>query len=512
MRFWSGMALAVLIWQIPGVLAQEPPRKPLRWGTDPTGGAPFVYQDANGNFTGFEWDLAEYLGKKLNRTPIMRPGDWDKLPQRLDQPADGPEGIDIVLNGYELRNDLKDAYAVTRPYYVYRIQLLAHRDDDDIQGWSDLAARGVRGPKTVGVLGGSVAHEYTMNRFGERINLLINPDVATVIGLVKDRRMDATVQDSTAATYFLREIPELKAVDEPLNPGFYVIYLRQQDQELREQIDAAIRDGIRDGSLKAIYKKYGLWNEDQERLLYWVDQPWPPEIEVEETSTEVEQEKKNPWPRMIKELLRAAWMTIFLSVTSFPLAMLAGMLIAVARVYGPTWLAIPLGVYVEVIRGTPLMLQLYTIFYLLPKMLPPELALSPIQAGIIGLAMNYSAYEAENYRAGLLAIPRGQLEAALSLGMSRFTALRRVIIPQAFRIVIPPVTNDFIALFKDTSVCSVILITELTRKYNELYNFNREYVVELAFVTAGLYLIMSYPLAILARYLERIIGQKGERA
>ena len=132
--------------------------------------------------------------------------------------------------------------------------------------------------------------------------------------------------------------------------------------------------------------------------------------------------------------------------------------------------------------------------------------MNPIITGILGLAINYAAYEAENYRAGLLAIPKGQMEAALALGLTPFTAIRRVIIPQAVRIVIPPVTNDFIALFKDTSVCSVILITELTRKYNELYNFNRDLVVELAFVTAGLYLLMSYPMSLLARWLERRVG------
>jgi polar amino acid transport system substrate-binding protein len=101
------------------------------------------------------------------------------------------------------------------------------------------------------------------------------------------------------------------------------------------------------------------------------------------------------------------------------------------------------------------------------------------------------------------------MEAALALGMSPALALRRVIVPQAVRIVIPPVTNDFIALFKDTSVCSVILITELTRKYNELYNFNRDYIVQLAFITAGLYLLMSYPMSLLARWLERRMGTQA---
>ena len=210
---------------------------------------------------------------------------------------------------------------------------------------------------------------------------------------------------------------------------------------------------------------------------------------------------------MLGELLRTAGMTVFLSFASFPLAMFIGLLVALGRVYGRRWLAIPLEIYVEVLRGTPLLLQLYIVFYLLPGVVP-ALTLSPLAAGIIGLAINYSAYEAENYRAGLLAIPRGQMEAALALGMTPLTAIRVVIVPQAVRLVIPPVTNDFIALFKDTSVCSVILITELTRKYNELYNFNRSYIVELAFVTAGLYLVMSYPLAILARRLEKKMGMK----
>ncbi|OWK44408.1 ABC transporter substrate-binding protein/permease [Fimbriiglobus ruber] len=503
-------ACAVLLWLSATSVAQE--KKPLRWGADATGGAPFVYKNNADQFVGFEWDLAEYLADKLGRKSVMQPGDWDKLPERLDQPADGAEGIDIVLNGYELNDELTKRYAATRPYYVYRLQLLARKSDDGIQGWSDLPARGGRPGKSVGVLGGSAAHKYTKELFGDQIDLRINPDVATVFGLVKDGRMDATVQDNAAATYFVNEIPELRKVDEPRRPGFYVMYLRKADSELRDQIDAAIAAGIRDGMLKRIYQKYDLWNDDQERLPYWTDRPWPPSggdtpAGAEATSNE------NPWPRMLGELLRAALTTILLSVTSFPLAMALGMLVAVGRVYGSRLVALPLGVYVEVLRGTPLMLQLYTIYYLLPK-ISQHLALAPIEAGILGLAINYSAYEAENYRAGLLAIPRGQMEAALSLGMSRLTALRVVIVPQAFRIVIPPVTNDFIALFKDTSVCSVILITELTRKYNELYNFNRDYIVELAFVTAGLYLLMSYPLAIAARRLERMTanGREGGRA
>jgi polar amino acid transport system substrate-binding protein len=122
---------------------------------------------------------------------------------------------------------------------------------------------------------------------------------------------------------------------------------------------------------------------------------------------------------------------------------------------------------------------------------------------MLGLAINYSAYEAENYRAGLLAIPRGQMEAALSLGMSQLTALRRIIVPQAIRLVIPPVTNDFISLFKDTSVCSVIAVVELTSRFRSLMVNHPQHMLRLGLVTALLYLLMSYPLSLVARRLER---------
>ena len=501
-RHWLLTTLAVLLPS--PAAAQEKP--PLRWGTDPTGGAPYVYQDAAGNFIGFEVELADYLAAKIGRTPVMKKADWDKLPELLGKNPRSDDAIDIVLNGYELREDLQKDYAATAPYYVYRLVLMAHRDDDGVKTWNNLTERVDGRKRSIGVLNGSAAHRYAEARFGDRIGLRINPDVATVIGLVRDRRLDATIQDNPAAVYFLGEMPGLKAVAEPRQPGFYVMYARQVDKELVEALNSAIKEGLKDGSLRRIYSKYGLWNADQDGLCYSQTGQWPADDDGGE-AVEVGS-KVNPWARMLRELVEAAGMTVLLSITSFPLALLIGLLVALGRVYGPRWLAIPLGVYVEVLRGTPLLLQLYFIFYLLPGLVP-FLTLSPLQAAIIGLAINYSAYEAENYRAGLLAIPRGQMEAALALGMTPFTAIRMVIVPQALRLVIPPVTNDFIALFKDTSVCSVILITELTRKYNELYNFNRDYIAELAFVTAGMYMLMSYPMALLARWLEKRAGTQA---
>ena len=138
------------------------------------------------------------------------------------------------------------------------------------------------------------------------------------------------------------------------------------------------------------------------------------------------------------------------------------MFIAIGRLYGPAAVSAVLTGYVELIRGTPLMLQLYRAVLLAEA---AGLGRGHRRAGdqLLGL-------RGGDLPRGLQAIPPGQMEAALALGMSRWMALRRVIIPQAVRIVIPPVTNDFIALFKDTSVCSVITLTELTKEYSILAN------------------------------------------
>ena len=164
-------------------------------------------------------------------------------------------------------------------------------------------------------------------------------------------------------------------------------------------------------------------------------------------------------------------------------------MLVLLRLYGIAplrWLATA---YIEVIRGTPLLIQLFLIYYGLPEI---GIRLNAFLAAILGLGLNYAANEAENYRAGIQAIPRGQMEAALALGMSRWQALRHVILPQALRLVIPPVTNDFIAMFKDSSLVSVITMVELTKVYGMLAMSTYDYI-GLGLMTAAIYFALSYP-------------------
>ncbi len=309
------------------------------------------------------------------------------------------------------------------------------------------------------------------------------------MGMVREGKLDATVQDLVAALYYVQQkhgYEDLQMVGEPIQPGYFVIFVRPNDTELRERLNAVLRAALQDGSLRRIYEKYGLWNKDQEELAALAEN-WAPESGSGQGLSEY------AWL-----LAKAAGVTVLLACLAMPLAMLIGLLVAVGRLYGPRWLDWLLSAYVELLRGTPVLMQLFVIYYLLAGYVD----IDAFWAGVLGLAINYSAYEAENYRAGLLAIPRGQMEAALCLGMSKAMALRRIIVPQAVRLVIPPVTNDFIALFKDTSVCSVIAVVELTSRYRTLMVNDPHYRLQLGLMTALLYLLMSYPLSLLARRLE----------
>lgn len=150
--------LAVAIVLATAVPASAQEKKELRWGTDPTGGAPYIFKPPGSGddapFVGFEVELAEYLAKKLGRTSVPVDGLWKSLPELLDKPRDGDKGVDIVLNGYEDRDDLKEKYAATVPYYVYRLSLIARKDDAEATDWPSLRGK----PNVqVGVLGESAA-------------------------------------------------------------------------------------------------------------------------------------------------------------------------------------------------------------------------------------------------------------------------------------------------------------------------------------------------------------------
>ena len=471
-------------------------RGTLVWGADQEGGGPYVYPDPAdaSRVVGFEVDLAALLAKELGVRAEFKQSNWDTLPEFLDNGS-----IDIVLNGYEWTTDRATRMLATRPYYIYELELLAREDDPRFKTVEDLRKAPTGSQFQVSVLGGSAAAQYLREHFPDSVQLFEYDGNTNAMAQVQSGLHDATLQDLPIAIFY-RNRPQgrgLRFVGPPVGQGYYVIYARKGEQRLADALNTAIERLHKTGQLKTVYDRYELWNRAQDGLL----DAAPRLTDTAELST------TQVIRRYAPILLKAAGVTVLLSVLSMPIAIVIGLLVALGRLYGPTALRPLLVIYVEVLRGTPLILQLYVIYFLLPKLL--HLPLNPIAAAIAGLAVNYSAYEAEIYRAGLQAIPRGQMEAALALGMSRLTALRRIIVPQAVRIVIPPVTNDFIALFKDTSVCSVIAVVELTKQYNMLAN-STSAVLTVAAMTALLYLTMSYPLSWVVRRAERRLSIHGK--
>jgi His/Glu/Gln/Arg/opine family amino acid ABC transporter permease subunit len=172
--------------------------------------------------------------------------------------------------------------------------------------------------------------------------------------------------------------------------------------------------------------------------------------------------------------------------------------IASGRVYGSRFTRALLTGYVEIMRGTPILLQLFVLYYGIAA----AIRLPAFVAALLGLALNYAAYESEIYRGALEAVPTGQLEAARILGLSEPQVLMLVRGPQAFRLALAPMTNDFVALLKDSSLVSVLTVLELT-KQTQIFATNIGSWVIPGLLCAALYLAMSLPLAALARRLER---------
>ncbi|WP_169976190.1 ABC transporter substrate-binding protein/permease [Tautonia rosea] len=460
----------------------------LTYGSDMEGGGPFAYLDPEdpGRLIGFEVELMDALADRLGVEAELAQGQWDQLLNVLSA-----GNVDMVVNGYELTPARVRNHLATRPYYLFQLQLMV-RKGSSIQSWDDLRQPKPGGSRwRVGVLGGSSAETFAEEQHEGTVEVRAYTGATDAMIQVLSGQLDATLQDLPAARFYQPQFPELQTIGPPEGLGYYVIYVRKNDGPLAEAINQGIVSLIDDGTLERIYRKYDIWTDAQKRLI---------DLDAEQLSAEIvslSRESERGWALVWKyrdHLLRAAGTTIFLSVVSMPIAILVGLVVALGRLYGPAFVRVPLTLYVELIRGTPLMLQLFVLFYL--ANLPPYVA------GIVGLAINYSAYEAEIYRAGLQAIPAGQMEAALALGMPRWLALRRVVVPQAVRIVIPPVTNDFIALFKDSSVCSVITIVELSKQYQILANSTGG-VLEFALVCAVLYLAMSLPLSWLSRWSEQ---------
>jgi polar amino acid transport system permease protein len=203
----------------------------------------------------------------------------------------------------------------------------------------------------------------------------------------------------------------------------------------------------------------------------------------------------------LPEMALACLGTLKLTVISFVVAVAIGLVVALTRTASFGWLRAIAIVYIEVIRGTPALVILYIVYFVPPQIGATWLVLTSFVAAVIGLGLHGGAILAEVFRSGIEALHHGQREAALSLGMTPVKAMAYIILPQAARIVLPPVANYAIGLLKDTAVCALIAAPELMLRAKDLASSSFQPMAVFV-LAAGFYFVMSYPLSLAVRYME----------
>lgn len=463
------------------------------WAGDPEGGAPFVEANPKrpDEVAGFDVEVADLIARGLGRKALFININFSSIDQSVER-----GDAEIGLSGIEDTPARRANMAPTLPYYEFR-EVLSVRDGDAsrFQRLSNLRGR------RVGTLGGTIAYDILL-RAERELGLQavsydddVHPYSDLVIG-----RLDAVLLDNVLAERRRGTIAGFTIQPESVAIGHYVGVLAARNAPLRDSINEILRGAMRDGRLERIFRKWGVWNDDQGRLYERIlaREAVPPVSGVEVGDASGSTSMWELTRRYLPSLLRASVITILLSCLSMGLAVVLGVAIASGRVYGSCAARAVLTGYVEIIRGTPILLQLFVLYYGIAA----AVRLPAFAAALLGLALNYAAYESEIYRGALEAVPAGQLEAARILGLSERQVLRLVRGPQAFRFALAPMTNDFVALLKDSSLVSVLTVLELT-KQTQIFATNIGSWVVPGILCAALYMAMSLPLASLARRLER---------
>jgi polar amino acid transport system substrate-binding protein len=484
------LLLALLLCAAPAAAVKN-----LTWGADATGGAPYILRDpANPEkIIGFEVDLAAALAAELGTKPEFVQNQWDSLVPGLKR-----GNYDVVINGIEITEDRKAEIDFSDPYYLADETLTVRKDTYDINALPDLKGR------KAGTLKACLAERILNATPG--VQVLGYDSQTTLYDDLANGRIDAVLLDEPAAIYYGGMDRRLRNLPGQFGALAYGIGVRKGDEKLLNKINVALRALMRRGELRRIYERWGIWNPLMEAQ--FKEDPAaaqvheePVQLRAYEASRGLQRgwrAKAEQYASYVPLLAKGAVITVGLSIFAMFFAIIIGLFVALVRLYAPPpFPLIALG-YVEFVRGTPLLIQLFFIYYGLPNI---GIRLQPFAAAVIGLALNYGAYEAEVYRGGIIGIPHSQMEAAFALGMTRGEALRHVIIPQALRLVLPPITNDFISLLKDSSLVSVITMVELTRVYGQLAATYYDYF-GIGLLTAAAYFLIGLPFVRLSRWAE----------
>ncbi|NTU52995.1 MAG: ABC transporter permease subunit [Chlorobiaceae bacterium] len=455
----------------------------LRWGADPSGGAPYVFSDPSHpeSYTGFDHEFAEALARQMGMNAEFMPTDWESIVASLQR-----KEFDVIINGFEPTEDRAREVLFSKPYYLFQLQLTVRKGESRIRSIEDCKRLGI----AVGTLV-NCSSSRMLDAGGYQSVGYQDP-----VGAYKDLeigRINAVVMDVAAEMFYARKNSSLRQAGKPFNTGAYVVGIRKEDKALLTRVNAAIDSLANNGTTEKIFRKWDLWNEEQ--LTLRTERP----VKYEVTSAMFN------WSEGLIKLSKAAGVTVLLAFGAMVIAVVLGVPLALGQSNGNRLVSSLCTVYIEFFRGTPVLVQLLFLYFGLPVV---GITLPGWLTAIVGLGLNYAAYESQVYRTAFQSVPSRQWHVAYSLGMRPVQAFRRIIFPQAFRIALPPMTNDFVALFKDTSTAFAIAVWELATAYRELANATQSYL-GIGVVVCCYYLAMSLPLAHLAHRLEQRLQRKS---
>lgn len=445
---------------------------------------PFEYLEGE-KIVGFDVDIGNEIGKELGVKVKFESLDWKGVLPSLESGK-----ADLVMSGVTITDERKqNGYVFSRPYFLSGQTIARRKGDTRIQSLEDLKDK-------IASVQENTTGETALLRAGvpkdhlRRFNKLQEGLEDT-----RNKNSDATVADLPALKGILRKgFSELELVGEIPVKEYLGIVAWKTKPELRDAVNAALEKIIADGRYADIYKR-------------WLEEPADAAMLAELDRIREAGQTTGPiikkglltiLQEALPQLLNGVKLTLFLTFMALLSGIPVGLCIALLRLSHVSPFRALAMVYVEVIRGTPLLIQIFIIYFVLPKF---SINLSPILSGVTALSLNAAAYIAEIFRAGIQSIDVGQMEAARALGMDYGGAMRWVILPQTMRRVLPPLTNEGVALLKDSSLVSVVGLAELMRVGGDL-------VVSFAeptpiYLTVALtYLLMTLPLTFLVRRLE----------
>ncbi|WP_208559420.1 amino acid ABC transporter substrate-binding protein/permease [Marinilactibacillus kalidii] len=431
--------------------------------------APFEFQDESGEYVGIDVDILTAISEDQGFEFELRPMNFSAGLQALES-----NQVDGMIAAMSITPEREEAFDFSDPYFDAGPVMAVREDNDEIDGYSDLEGKTVA--VKVGTTGAELASELQ-----ESYDFEINQfeDSAGMYEDVVSRHSDAVFEDYPVMAYAIQQGLELRFPTEPEEGDSYGFAVNKgENPELTEMFNAGLVNIRENGTYQEITEKYlgdSVESGQQRGFLALVQQNFG-------------------------NLLSGMGRTLVLTLISFAIALLAGTIIGLFSATPSKALNVIADIYVTILRGIPLIVLAFFMYFTVPQLLGVQI--TAFTAGVITLSLNTTAYIAEQVRGGIAAVEKGQLEAARSLGLPYGLSMRKVVLPQAIKIMIPSLINQFVITLKDTSILSVIGIVELTQTGRIIIARNYQ-SGPMWIIVAIMYLVLITLLTKLSNLIER---------